>query len=97
VTIDQGGTAPFPHQKTVSICLALGDGKDSVVITGQSTADAIWFGANGISLDAGGTPDVTGVTTVERSTVNAGGGGGTVRARRWRTGRRLRDDAHDPR
>jgi hypothetical protein len=61
VTIDQSGSAPFPHQNTVSIDLALGDGTDSLVITGQSTADAIGFGANGISLDAGGTPDVTGL------------------------------------
>ena len=81
VTIDQTGTAPFPHQNTVSIDLALGDGADSVVITGQSTADAIGFGANGISLDAGGTPDVTGLGTVERPTVNAGGGDDTVSGR----------------
>ena len=78
VTIDQSGNAPFPHQNTVSIDLALGDGADSLVIIGQSTADAIGFGANGISLDAGGTPDVTGVATVEGSTVNAGGGDDTV-------------------
>lgn len=78
VTIDQSGSAPFPHQNTVSIDLALGDGTDSLVITGQSTADAIGFGANGISLDAGGTPDVTGVATVEGSIVNAGGGDDTV-------------------
>ena len=78
VTIDQSGSAPFPHQNTVSIDLSLGDGTDSLVITGQSTADAIGFGENGISLDAGGTPDVTGVGTVEGSTVNAGGGDDTV-------------------
>ena len=78
VTIDQNGTAPFPHQNTVSIDLALGDGTDSVVIIGQGTADAIGFGTNGISLDAGGTPDVTGVGTVESSTVNAGGGDDTA-------------------
>ena len=78
VTIDQSGSAPFPHQNTVSIDLALGDGTDSLVITGQSTADAIGFGANGISLDAGGTPDVTGLLTVEGSIVNAGGGNDTV-------------------
>lgn len=78
VTIDQSGSAPFPHQNTVSIDLALGDGTDSLVITGQSTADAIGFGANGISLDAGGTPDVTGLVTVEGSIVNAGGGDDTV-------------------
>jgi Ca2+-binding RTX toxin-like protein len=78
VTIDQSGSAPFPHQNTVSIDLALGDGTDSLVITGQSTADAIGFGANGISLDAGGTPDVTGVATVEGFIVNAGGGDDTV-------------------
>lgn len=78
VTIDQNGSAPFPHQNTVSIDLALGDGTDSLVITGQGTADAIGFGANGISLDAGGTPDVTGLATVEGSVVNAGGGDDTV-------------------
>jgi Ca2+-binding RTX toxin-like protein len=78
VTIDQTGSAPFPHQNTVSIDLALGDGTDFLVITGQSTADAIGFGVNGISLDAGGTPDVTGVGTVESSTVNAGDGDDTV-------------------
>jgi Ca2+-binding RTX toxin-like protein len=78
VTIDHNGTAPFPHQNTVSIDLALGDGTDSVVVIGQGTADAIGFGINGISLDAGGTPDVTGVGTVESSSVNAGGGDDTV-------------------
>ena len=78
VTIDQAGSAPFPHQNTVSIDLALGDGTDSVVITGQALADAIGFGANGISLDAGGTPDVTGIGTVESFTVNAGAGDDTV-------------------
>ncbi len=78
VTIDQSGSAPFPHQNTVTIDLALGDGTDSLVIIGQSTADAIGFGANGISLDAGGTPDVIGVATVEGFIVNAGGGDDTV-------------------
>jgi Ca2+-binding RTX toxin-like protein len=78
VMIDQTGAAPFPHQNTVSIDLVLDDGTDSVVIIGQGTADAIGFGANGISLDAGGTPDVTGMGTVELSTVNAGGGDDTV-------------------
>ena len=81
VTIDQSGSAPFPHQNTVSIDLALGDGTDSLVITGQSTADAIGFGVSGVSLDAGGTPDVTGVATFESSTVNAGGGDDTVSGR----------------
>jgi Ca2+-binding RTX toxin-like protein len=81
VTIDQTESAPFPHQNTVSIDLALGDGTDLLVITGQSTADAIGFGVNGISLDAGGTPDVTGVGTVESSTVNAGDGDDTVSGR----------------
>jgi hypothetical protein len=81
VTIDQTGSAAFPHQITVSIDLALGDGTDLLVITGQSTADAIGFGVNGISLDAGGTPDVTGVGTVESSTVNAGDGDDTVSAK----------------
>jgi Ca2+-binding RTX toxin-like protein len=78
VTVDQSGSALFPHQNTVSIDLALGDGPDSVVVIGQGTADAIGFGTNGISLDAGGTPDVTGVGTVESSSVNARGGDDTV-------------------
>ena len=78
VTIDQSGSAPFPHQNTISIDLALGDGTDSLVIAGQSTADSIGFGADGISLDAGGTPDVTGIGTVESFTVDAGGGDDTV-------------------
>ncbi|HEU5225049.1 MAG TPA: calcium-binding protein [Actinomycetota bacterium] len=81
VTIDQTGSAPFPHQNTVAIDLALGDGTDSLVITGQSTADAIGFGVNGISLDAGGTPDVTGVGTIEGFTVNSGDGDDTVSGR----------------
>jgi Ca2+-binding RTX toxin-like protein len=78
VTIDQNGSAPFPHQNTTSIDLALGAGADALVITGQSTADSIGFGADGISLDAGGTPDVTGIGTVESFTVDAGGGDDAV-------------------
>ena len=78
VTIDQSGSAPFPHQNSASIDLALGAGADALVIAGQSTADSIGFGADGISLDAGGTPDVTGIGTVESFTVNAGGGDDTV-------------------
>ena len=81
VTIDQAGSAPFPHQNTVSIDLALGGGSDALVITGQSIADAIGFGANGISLDAGGTPDVIGTGSVETFTVHAGGGDDTVSGR----------------
>jgi Ca2+-binding RTX toxin-like protein len=78
ITIDQTGSAPFPHQNTVSIDLALGGGTDALVIIGQSVADAIGFGPNGVSLDTGGTPDVIGVGTVETSTVHAGGGDDTV-------------------
>ncbi len=78
VTIDQSGSVPFPHQNTTSIELALGGGTDALVITGQNTADTIGFGANGISLDAGGTPDVIGTGTVERFAVDAGGGDDTV-------------------
>jgi Ca2+-binding RTX toxin-like protein len=78
VTIDQAGSVPFPHQNTISIVLALGGGTDSLVIVGQATADAIGLGTNGISLDAGGTPDVTGVDTVESVTVRAGGGDDAV-------------------
>ena len=78
VTIDQTGSAPFPHQNTASIDLALGGGADALIITGRSTADGIGFGTNGISLDPGDTPDVTGVGTVETSTVDAGGGDDVV-------------------
>src|SRR5919197_1091339 len=78
VTIDQSGSAPFPHQDTTSIDLALGDGTDALVIIGQNTADSIGFGPDGIGLDAGGTPDVTGIGTVERFTVDAGGGDDAV-------------------
>ena len=78
VTIDQAGSAPFPHQSTVSIGLALGAGTDALVIVGQSTADAIGLGTNGISLDAGGTPDVTGVDTAESVAIRAGGGDDVV-------------------
>jgi hypothetical protein len=78
VTIDQSGIAPFPHQNTTSIDLALGAGADALVIAGWSTADPIGFGADGISLDAGGTPDVTGIGTVESFTVDAGRGDDTV-------------------
>lgn len=78
VTVDQTGSAPFPHQNTVSIDLALGGGTDALVIIGQSTADEIGFGNNGISLDVGDTPDVIGIDSVETFTVNAGGGDDTV-------------------
>ena len=78
VTIDQNGSAPFPHQNTTSIDLALGAGMDALVIAGQSTADSIGFGADGISLDAGGTPDVTGIGTVESFTIDAGSGDDSV-------------------
>ena len=78
ITIDQSGSAPFPHQNSTSIDLALGAGADALVIAGQSTADSIGFGADGIGLDAGGTPDVTGIGTVESFTVDAGGGDDTV-------------------
>jgi Ca2+-binding RTX toxin-like protein len=78
VTIDQKGSAPFPHQNTTSIDFALGAGMDALVIAGHSTADSIGFGADGISLDAGGTPDVTGIGTVESFSVDAGGGDDTV-------------------
>jgi Ca2+-binding RTX toxin-like protein len=81
VTIDQNGSAPFPHQNTTSIDLALGAGADALVIAGQSTADSIGFGADGISLDAGGTSDVTGIGTVESFTVDAGRGDDTVSGR----------------
>jgi hypothetical protein len=93
VTIDQNGIAPFPHQNTTSIDLALGAGADALVIAGWSTADPIGFGADGISLDAGGTPDVTGIGTVESFTVDAGRGNDTVSGKGgggpgWRGSRR---------
>ena len=78
VTIDQAGSAPFPNENTVSIMLALGDGFDALLIVGRNTADTIGFGADGISLDAGSTPDVTGADTVESFGVNAGGGDDVV-------------------
>lgn len=82
VTIDQSGSAPFPNGNTSSIELALGGGSDVLLIVGQSTADTIGFGADGISLDAGGTPDVTGADTVESFIVNAGGGDDVVSGRK---------------
>ena len=78
VTIDQTGSAPFPNENTASIVLALGGGSDALLIVGRNTADTIGFGADGISLDAGGTPDVTGADTVESFTVSAGGGDDVV-------------------
>ncbi|HJU57576.1 MAG TPA: calcium-binding protein [Actinomycetota bacterium] len=78
VTIDQAGSAPFPNENTVSIMLALGDGFDALLIVGRNTADTIGFGADGISLDAGSTPDVTGADTVESFGVNPGGGDDVV-------------------
>lgn len=74
VTIDQAGSAPLPHENTASIELALGGGSDALMIVGQNTADTIGFGADGISLDAGQTPDVTGVDSVESFTVSANDG-----------------------
>ena len=74
VTIDQTGAVPFPHQNTTSIVLALGGGSDTLVIDGQATADTIGFGTGGVSLDAGETPDVTGIDSVESFTVFANDG-----------------------
>ena len=78
LTIDQAGSVPFPHQNTASIVLALGGGSNTLVITGQETADTIEFGANGIALAAGQKPDVTGVGTVQSFSVDAGGGNDVV-------------------
>lgn len=78
VTIDQSGSAPFPHQNTASIVLALGGGSDALEIVGQVTADTIGLGADGVSLDAGSTPDVTGIGSVETLSVAAGGGDDVV-------------------
>ncbi len=90
VTIDQTGTAPFPHQNTVSIDLVLGDGTDSFVITGQSTADAIGFGANGVSLHGTGNGRATDRQRGRWRRHGLGQGG-------WRAGRRLHYGAHDRR
>jgi Ca2+-binding RTX toxin-like protein len=77
-TINQAGSAPFPHQNTNSIELALGGGSDALPIVGQATADSIGLGRDGISLDGGSTPDVTGIGSVENLAVAAGGGDDTV-------------------
>jgi Ca2+-binding RTX toxin-like protein len=74
VTINQAGSAPFPHQNTSSIDLALGGGSDVLLIVGQITADEIGLGADGISLDGGNTADVTGIESSETLAVAAGGG-----------------------
>jgi Ca2+-binding RTX toxin-like protein len=78
VTINQAGSAPFPHQSTTSIELALGGGSDALLIVGQATADDIELGGNGISLDAGESADVTGLGSIENLAVAAGGGDDTV-------------------
>ena len=78
VTIDQAGSAPFPHQNTNSIDVALGGGSDTLLIVGQATADSIGLGRQGISLDGGSTPDVTGIGSVEALAIAAGGGDDTV-------------------
>jgi Ca2+-binding RTX toxin-like protein len=80
-TINQAGSAPFPHQNTNSIELALGGGSDALPIVGQATADSIGLGRDGISLDGGSTPDVTGIGSVENLAVAAGGGDDTVSAK----------------
>jgi Ca2+-binding RTX toxin-like protein len=82
VTIDQGGSAPFPHQDTTSIDVALGGGTDTLIVIGQTTADTIGVGKGGISLDGGSDPDVTGLGSVETVTVDAGGGDDIVSARK---------------
>jgi len=81
VTINQAGGAPFPHQNTTSIEVALGGGSDALLIVGQATADTIDLGADGISLGGGGTPDVTGLGSVETLAVAAGGGDDAVSGR----------------
>ena len=60
------------------IDLALGGGSDALLIVGQATADTIDLGANGVSLDAGGTADVTGLGSLESLAVAAGGGDDVV-------------------
>ncbi len=74
LTIDQSGAAAFPVGSTATFVLAMGTGTDSLAITGAAGADVIGLGANGISLDSGQTPDVTGTGTVETFTVNSGAG-----------------------
>ena len=78
VTINQAGSAPFPHQNTSSIDLALAGGSDALLIVGQATADTIGLGADGISLDAGNAADVTGIGSAETLAVAAGGGDDVV-------------------
>jgi Ca2+-binding RTX toxin-like protein len=81
VTIDQAGSAPFPHQNTDSIDLALGGGSDVLVIDGQPTDDTIGLGKDGVSLDAGGSPEVTGLGSIEIVSVSGAGGNDTISAR----------------
>ena len=78
VTINQAGSAPFPHQNTTSFELALGGGSDGLLVVGQPTADSIGLGRDGISLDGGSTADVTGLGTIETLAVAAGGGDDVV-------------------
>lgn len=78
VTINQAGSAPFPHQSTTSIDVALGGGSDALLIVGQPTADSIGLGRDGISLDGGSEPDVTGLGSVESLALAVGGGDDTV-------------------
>jgi Ca2+-binding RTX toxin-like protein len=82
VTIDQAGSAPFPHQNTTSIDVELAGGADALVVIGQTTADMIGVGQDGISLDGGTDPDVTGLGGVETVTVDAGGGDDIVSAQK---------------
>jgi Ca2+-binding RTX toxin-like protein len=74
VTVDQAGTAPFPHQNTSTIALALGGGTDALIIQGQAVADTIGFGTGGVSLDAGETPDVSGADSAESISIRANDG-----------------------
>jgi Ca2+-binding RTX toxin-like protein len=78
VTINQAGSASFPHQNTGSIDVALGGGSDVLLIVGRPTADTIGLGRDGISLDGGSTPDVTGIGSVESLAIAVGGGDDTV-------------------
>ena len=80
VTINQTGSVAFPHQNTDSIDLALGGGSDGLVIVGRNTADTIGLGTAGVSLDAGQSPEVVGIGSVEVITVAAGGGDDVVSA-----------------
>jgi len=62
----------------VDISLALGAGADTLTITGTAGAENIRFGVDGVNLNGDDDVDLTGETTAEIITVNAGGGNDTL-------------------